>query len=125
MGQKESEKISIDNEFMSKYLRDDSKDSSGAKKDEGEFLQRFEARRSGTIEVFSKEGEGDLHSEDDTTRFKKKYTPDDSEFDEFDEKIEVEKGPVCEEKKEFLKHLQDDSLSIDTCANVSHDWKRG
>ncbi len=33
-------------------------------------------------------------------------------------------GKVTNAKKEFLKSLEDESLTVDTCSNVNRDWNR-
>jgi len=46
------------------------------------------------------------------------------------ESMDVEKELIdeasvdTESRKEFLKELDDDSLNLDTCSNVSRDWGR-
>ena len=39
-------------------------------------------------------------------------------------KVESASKPLADAKKEFFEHLEDDSLTIDTCENVNRDWKR-
>jgi hypothetical protein len=144
MAIKESEEHLVDYEFMSKYLRDD---SDKIKEKEESFLPvKFGASKSGSTEVFSSIGEGESYPENNNFNnrfnngFKKQYNynnsdediPIEGDFDDsqesgdFKRKSQVTSSPkpITEAKREFLKHLEDESLSIDTCSKINHDWER-
>jgi len=122
------EKGSEDSGFsINKYIREDSDESS-----ERELLNRFETRCTGIVEVSGNIGEEGFEK----TRFSRdsgEYletgfeVSDEEEFEEdksgeVNEKLKVKK--IADAKKEFFEHISDDSLSIDTCSKVSHDWKK-
>lgn len=126
MTQKESEDSSIDYKFISKYIRDDSnEDKENLKKDnQGHFLEKFETKKSGPVEVLGSVGEGESYSEN--TNFNKRQNEENEGFEKSNsnEKVEFTSKPLTDAKREFLKHLEDESLSIDTCSNINRDWKR-
>ena len=72
-------------------------------------------------EVFNNIGEEELHSEN--SNFFKRQRQENDEFEPSNE-IESSSKPITEAKKEFLKHLEDDSLTLDTCDRLNHDWKK-
>ena len=109
---------SLDIEFISKYIRDDSCEKEG-----NLFKERFETRKSGSVEVFGNVGEGEMYSEN--TGFKKRYNQDNNfEANDNDEEDDSKSKPKSEAKQEFLKHLEEDSLTLDACDKVNHDWKK-
>jgi hypothetical protein len=76
-------------------------------------------------EVFNNIGESELHSEGEN--FFRRYRKEGGNSEEFvsSEKIEsiTKPGrPVTNAKKEFLKELEDESLTIDTCSKLTHEW---
>ena len=75
-------------------------------------------------EVFNNIGESEIYSEN--SNFHKRQDEENEGFETSDkiEKIESISKPVCEAKKEFFKHLSDDSLTIDTCSKINHYWKK-
>ncbi|MFA5259218.1 MAG: hypothetical protein WC979_04795 [Candidatus Pacearchaeota archaeon] len=141
---KESEDIDYD--FISKYIKDDpSLNNPDLKKDdEPSLFGKIEIRKSGATEVFGSIGQGESHSYGNSgnqgnsgnNNFKKKwnnnYNNNEDGDDEIDISVENESGEenksvsksVIEAKKEFLEHLNDDSLSLDTCGSVNKDWGR-
>eukprot|EP00825_Cyclidium_porcatum_P021114 TRINITY_DN2365_c0_g2_i2.p1 TRINITY_DN2365_c0_g2~~TRINITY_DN2365_c0_g2_i2.p1 ORF type:complete len:388 (+),score=79.50 TRINITY_DN2365_c0_g2_i2:739-1902(+) len=143
---KESEDIDYD--FISKYIKDDpSLNNPDLKKDdEPSLFGSIQIRKSGATEVFGSIGQGESHSYGNSgsggnfgnsgnNNFKKKYYNNNNEDDadnEIDISVEEESGeenksiskPVMEAKKEFLDHLNDESLSVDTCSRVNYDWKK-
>ena len=75
------------------------------------------------VEVFNKIGEAEMHEGSNSFgRFNKFNRDDDSS--EPVHKVESSSKKLTEAKKEFLEHLEDDSLTIDTCENVNRDWKK-
>ena len=72
-------------------------------------------------EVFNRIGEGESFSENP---FYKRQRRD--EDDEFEPPIKTESisKPITEAKKEFFEHLEKDSLTIDACEKLNHDWKK-
>ncbi len=115
MGIKESEDSSIDYEFIKKYIKDSSEESKGHFSD-----KKLEMKKSGDTEVFSRIGENESS---ENTRFNKKQDEKNEEFLP-NEKVEFASKPLTKAKKEFLEHLEDESLSVDTCRQINHDWKR-
>ena len=131
----EVDDYSVDNSFISKYIRDDSCEKEG-----GLLRERFKAKESGVVEVFGSVGEGESFEHFGSNGFKRGYNSGNSsnggngyrkESDDMDDNDEdSESGSDSKPKnhssakKEFLKELSDDSLSVDTCSNVSRDWKR-
>jgi len=74
-------------------------------------------------EVFNRIGEGESFTE--TPNSYKRFTKyRDEEEDEPEVKIESTSVPLTEAKKEFLDHLNKDSLTIDTCEKITHDWNK-
>jgi len=125
MAPKESDDYSIDYEFIRKYIKDDSNcDKADLKKEDKRPLswKDFESEKQGTIEVFNNVGEGESYPEN--TNFNKKQDENNEGFETFNGKVECIPKPNSEARQEFLKHLEDDSLSIDTCNRLNHDWKR-
>jgi hypothetical protein len=45
------------------------------------------------------------------------------EQDKNSEKIEFKSKHLSNAKKEFFEHLEDDSLTVDTCDKIARDWK--
>jgi hypothetical protein len=135
----ESSIDSIDYEFISKYIREDSCEAEGnlKKSDEDNFLKKFEAKQSGAVEVLGSIGEGESFSDKEYNGFNnhnkwKNKESEKYESDETDEEVEIESDikssskPLTQAKKEFLKHLENEnnSLSIDTCDRINKDWKK-
>lgn len=78
-----------------------------------------------STEVFNRIGESEIHSEN--PNFHKRTWEENDGFEESDESsktIESQSKPLVEAKKEFLEHLEDDSLTVDTCGNLNKDWKK-
>lgn len=74
-------------------------------------------------EVFNRIGEAEMHeSSNSFERFNKFNRDDDSS--ESVHKIESGSKKLTEAKKEFFENLENDSLTIDTCEKVNHDWKK-
>lgn len=134
------EEDSIDYGFINKYINDNDNNTNPGdknkfvKKDSNNSFSntRFLTRKSGSTEVFSRIGEGESHNSNTPNNFNKKYNNEDNDSsdDEFDDvesksgKKEIGNNPMTEAKKEFIKHLEEDSLNLDTCSNVNQDWKR-
>ncbi|MDD5193041.1 MAG: hypothetical protein PHF67_00480 [Candidatus Nanoarchaeia archaeon] len=72
------------------------------------------------VEVFNRIGEEELHSD---SNFYKRYKKEDDEL-ETNDKTESNSKPLSEAKKEFFEHLKNDSLTIDACDRLNHDWKK-
>lgn len=70
-------------------------------------------------EVFNRIGEAEIHSED--YNFYNRTRGKNNGFETSD-KIEFTSKPISKAKKEFLKHLENDSLTIDTCSKLNQDW---
>jgi len=125
MTQKEDEDSLMDYKFLSKYIREDSdenKQENLKKQGEQNLLhKKFEIGNHEATEVISRIGEGGSYPENQNFY---KRQEDRQEFEEPDEKIEVISNPISDAKQEFLKDLEDDSLTIDTCSKLNHDWKR-
>ena len=128
---KESVDETIDYSFISKYIRDDSTDGKADVKKEsvGNFsIKNFQTQDRNVVEVFGAVGEEEGYS--GNSNFNKKPWQEDSELsEESDEENEkIESGPeskiATEAKSEFIKHLEDDSLTVDTCNRLNHDWKK-
>lgn len=133
MDEKESdecENSSVDYEFISKYIRGDSDENS---KNQENLSKKFETKKSGATEVLGSIGEGESYSQysqnTEGNNFKKRYNTK-NEDDENDEKIkasskiEFTSKPLSEAKKEFLEHLENESLSVDICNQVNKDWEK-
>jgi hypothetical protein len=73
------------------------------------------------VEVFNRIGEAEMH--ESSSNFYKRQREDNDDFEPV-HKIESSSKPISNAKKEFLKHLEDDSLTIDTCEKMNHDWKK-
>ncbi len=117
---KESEDSSTDDGFIKRYIRDDLDENPE------QFLrEKFETKKSSATEVFSRVGEGESYRENnDFNRRWNKANEDDVGIKTSNEKVEFTSKPITEAKKEFLEHLEDESLSIDTCSQINKDWKR-
>ena len=115
MAQKESEDFSIDYEFISRYIRDDSKE------DKKNIKKVFETEKQNPNEVFGSIGEGESFSKN--FNLHKNREEDSTGIVESDVETLSESKPISEAKKEFIKHIEDDSLTIDTCSRLNHDWK--
>ena len=141
MAIKESDDFSIDYEFLSKYIRDDS-DKSKETNQSDFSIKKFESQKqnSNGTEILARDGEGESYSENTIANkkpweknkgFDESDESDESiEFDDSDEesdgsteKIEFQSN-ISDAKKEFVKHLDDESLSIDTCTRINHDWEK-
>lgn len=110
--------------FISKYIKDDNRLKELKNEKKGFPVNNFTNCRSNCTEVFGSIGEGESFSENPFN--KRNGNERDSANSKSDEEIENESDvkPDTEAKKEFIKHLQDDSLSLDTCDKINHDWKR-
>lgn len=123
---KESDDSAIDYEFIRKYIRDDSDKNKEA--NQTDFSLNFVSQKqSGTsTEILSREGEGESYRENSDFNKKpwqkNKGFEEPLETDESNETIESQSKPLTEAKKEFLEHLEDDSLTVDTCTKLTHDW---
>jgi hypothetical protein len=75
-------------------------------------------------EVFNNIGQEEMHYENPNSSFKRyrKEEVDDADL-ESEKKVE-KKSKISEVKKEFIEYLEDESLTVDTCAKVNHDWKK-
>ena len=72
-------------------------------------------------EVFNRIGEGESFSE--KPNFYRRKSEENNWFEKQNE-IESTSNPITDAKKEFFKELEDDSLDIDTCGKLNHDWKK-
>lgn len=72
-------------------------------------------------EVFNNIGEAELYSENQGS-YKRHWQENDEP--EPASKVEHQSKPLSDAKKEFLEQLNDDSLTIDTCSKLNHDWKK-
>ena len=72
-------------------------------------------------EVFNNIGEAEIYSE--RPNFRRRYD-DYSDGNDAPQKTEFTSKPLTEAKKEFLKHLEDDSLTVDKCSTITHDWNK-
>lgn len=116
---------SSDYGFISKYIRDDNDNGKSNDEEIKSFKDRFTMRQSGTVEVFGSVGEGESFSNNfnNSSNFNgKRFHKKEEDFDE-DENNE-ESSKTSEAKKEFLKKIKEDSLSLDTCEKVGRDWNR-
>jgi len=72
-------------------------------------------------EVFNNIGESEIYSQNPNFYRKK------SEGNEgltISDEVETITKPISDTKKEFFDKMQDDSLTIDTCSKLNHDWKK-
>jgi len=152
---KESENSAIDYKFISKYIREDPDDNkeNSVKDREGQILnEKFSAEKSSATEVLGNVGEGGSFPEKDDSVFHKKPwenkggyynkdNEDDEDYGDEEEKVgENYKGDkksttpnetiesasgIAKAKKEFLKNVNDESLTLDACERVNKDWGRG
>lgn len=111
---KESDDSSVDYGSISKYIRKNSKKDSPYKK--------FETQKQGTVEVFGRVGEGEGNLEN--SNFHKRQEEENEGLTASSEKLKFTPKSNSGARQEFLKHLEDDSLTIDTCNRLNHDWKR-
>jgi hypothetical protein len=117
METKESEDSSENYEYIKKYIRDDNK----SPKDKSFFSDsKFKMSRNGSNEVFNRIGESESH--DNPTNYYKKHDSDYDESSKSVEKNESTSNPVVAAKKEFITGLEDESLTLDTCSRLTHDW---
>jgi hypothetical protein len=72
-------------------------------------------------EVFSRIGEEELHS--GGPGFNKRKDEEEDYLDEFNE-VESRSKPITNIKKEFFESLEDESLDVDTCSKLTHEWKK-
>jgi hypothetical protein len=120
MATKESEGSSIDYEFLKKYIRDDSPEEK--QDNNSDFSKKFTIEKQTSVEVFGSVGEGESFSKNPFVHKKREFEESDLSF-ESPEKIES-KSNITDAKKEFIEHLEDDSLSLDTCSNLTNDWNK-
>ena len=113
----EKEEESFDHEFISKYIREDSNDAAV-----NSFKQKFETKQSGSIEVLGSVGEGE--NQVGNNNFNRRRNEENAGPELHREKSKFTSSPASKAKQEFLKHLEDDSLTVDTCNRVNHDWKK-
>ncbi len=121
---KEGEEISVDDGFINKYIREDNNDAEMSL-----FKKRFggEGNHSGAVEVFGSVGEGEsfLEGNNFNRRWGNKGGFSSNDSDDSDEKkTKFNSNTASKARQEFLKELDDDSLTVDTCSKVAHDWKR-
>jgi hypothetical protein len=137
---KEPADDSIDYSFISKYIRDDSaetKENVNKESPLGFSLKNFQSQDKGSTEVFGSIGEDEIYSENPNSKFHKRSSEGDFDSEDSGEPVEsddsdekVESGPtskaVTDAKKEFRKHLEEknNTLTIDACEKVNHDWKK-
>jgi len=74
-------------------------------------------------EVFNRIGEGECFTENPNFYNRQKRQYDDND-EEPEVKVESSSKPLTEAKKEFSEHLEKDSLTIDTCEKLTHDWNK-
>ena len=132
---------------------EDNKENSIKDREGQIFNEKFSSEKSSSTEVLGNVGEGGSLPEKDDSVFHKKpwensrgyYNKDDEEADEDygddeekvgenykgdkksttpNETIESTSG-IAKAKKEFLKHVEDESLTVDACERVNKDWGRG
>ena len=130
---KESDEFSIDYEFLGKYIRDDSNKDKQSSNGNFSFKNFESQKQNGEIEVFDSVGEGESFSSpninNNQNSFNKKPWQKNKGFEELDEsdesseKIES-KSNISDAKKEFMEHLEDESLTVDTANKLNFDWKR-
>jgi len=134
---KEGEEFFVDEGFINKYIREDNNDAEASL-----FKKRFVGgggggNHSGAVEVFGSVGEGESFLEG--TNFNKRWgnkngfssdnydsneENDDDNDDEKPKKTKFNSNTASKARQEFLKELDDDSLTVDTCSKVAHDWKK-
>jgi hypothetical protein len=129
----ESDETEIDYEFISKYIRDDSGTEKTPDDKPSNFSSiKFDSVKQGPTEVLGSIGQEDINSPQMNFHdrpFYKRPQDESIGLDNSDEDNEkIESGPVSkiatEAKKEFIEHLEDESLTIDTCERLTHDWKK-
>jgi len=128
----------IDYGFISKYIKEDSKKNN---EDETNTSKRFETRNSNSTEVFNTIGAESFSDNNEHNGFYKKKNRDSNEdlnevsnevLNKNDEKQEFKfKSPasvefasksIIDAKREFLEELENESLSVDICGNITRDW---
>ncbi|VVB78863.1 Uncharacterised protein [uncultured archaeon] len=119
MAEKESDD-SVDYGFISKYIREDSDESP-----KQSLMDKFEIKRSGgATEVISRPGEGEGYFENTgNANFKKNYNQDE-EIEVDIPEDESDSKPLTEAKREFIKHIEDESLTLDTAGQINKDWEK-
>jgi len=110
---------SLDQEFIDKYIREESKDSDA---ETNSFKERFKPKDSGAMEVFGSIGEGESYPEHNN--FNRRHWDSNRDDELPDERTKSTPGPMTEVKKEILKYLEKDSLTLDTCERINKDWKK-
>ena len=80
-------------------------------------------------EVFNNIGESEIYSENPFFKRQRKEFDGFESFETSDkidkiEKVESVSKPITEAKKEFFEHLNDESLTIDACEKLTHDWEK-
>ncbi|MBR9704767.1 hypothetical protein GOV12_05110 [Candidatus Pacearchaeota archaeon] len=118
MKHEKSDNSSNEFESINKYIRDDSKEDNNKSNN---FSKKFEINNNGPTEVFGRVGEGESYSNNETSH-KAKEDVDES-FSKIKEKT-VSKSPVTDAKQDFIKQMEDDSLTMDTCSKVNKDWNK-
>jgi hypothetical protein len=121
---KEGEEFFVDDGFINKYIREDNNDVETSL-----FKKRFVGgtNHSGAVEVFGSVGEGEsfLEGSNFNRRWGNKGGFSSNDSDEGDEKkTKFNSNTASKARQEFLKELDDDSLTVDTCSKVAHDWKK-
>ncbi len=119
--EKETEDFSVDYGFISKFIQDD-EDKEKRESNENFLFKYLQTKNTGEIEVFSSVGEGQDNSQS-LNSFKGRFKENTGFEEEPQESFETiqSESPVTEAKKEFIKHLQEDSLTIDACEKLNHD----
>ncbi len=113
MAAKESEKYTIDYEFLSKYIRDEPDENREDVKEESKGFQEPLQERQESI--------GSYRSANDEGNYDLVDSMDDDSSD--CETIETSSSMTAA-RQEFIRSQEDDSLSIDTCSKLNHDWKK-
>ncbi|MGV8152471.1 MAG: hypothetical protein ACP5OG_05300 [Candidatus Nanoarchaeia archaeon] len=75
-------------------------------------------------EVFNRRGESEIYESSENNRFNRyKKSEDSEELNDSDIKIESQSKPLFNAKKQFFEKIKDESLTLDTCESINHDWK--
>lgn len=74
-------------------------------------------------EVFNNIGESEIYSQG--PNYNRRYNRDDDFCDNSEDvEKEADSKPMAQSKKEFIEHLNDDSLTLDKCGRINHDWAK-
>jgi hypothetical protein len=128
MTTKESDETNVDYDFLKKYIRDETSDNK--KEEVGNFsIKNFQTSNRIGTEVFERDGDDYLSNNSDNKPnfnnkpWQKKEDGDSVGEEIFDEMEKEASSPMTKERQEFIRQMEEESLTVDTATKVNFDWK--